>query len=169
MDELGNDIGADMKKDRQIAEEYLLNYARISKEYAAAKEDYLNSTPAASAAGGKSNLPGAPTEAKALRGAMYDEANASYLWLRSVEVALKTLGERKNIFIRVRREADQHNSKSCARGRRPWVIYTQRRYSEEIKKRFLSAQWLSEDTTRRWWREIVGRVVEIHLRISAKK
>ena len=121
MDELGNDIGADMKKDRQIAEEYLLNYARISKEYAAAKEDYLNSTPAASAAGGKSNLPGAPTEAKALRGAMYDEANASYLWLRSVEVALKTLGERKNIFIRktlfILHEASNSLSKSSSKGK----------------------------------------------------
>ena len=169
MDELGNDIGNDMKIDRRIAEEFILNYASHLKRYQEAKEEYVNSTPAVSAVGGKSNLPGAPTEAKALRGAMYDEYHDSYLWLRSVEVALKTLGERKNIFIRVRREADQHNSKSCARGRRPWVIYTQRRYSEEIKKRFLSAQWLSEDTTRRWWREIVGRVVEIHLRISSKK
>ena len=56
-----------------------------------------------------------------------------YLWLRAVEIALKTFGERKRIFITVRREADR--KAQSYHGKKSWVVFTQRRYSEEIASR----------------------------------
>ena len=165
-------LANDMQDDRKIAERFILNFEAEQKKYDMAKRDYFESQKRnVELVGGKSNLPGNPTQAQAIRSAQYDEDNPSYLWLKAVEIALRTFGERKRIFISVRQEAAQRGCYNDGRpGRRAWVVYAQRRYSEEISKRFLNAHgWMSDKTIRLWWSQVLDCIVEIHLRLSIKK
>ena len=165
-------LASDMQDDRKIAERFILNFEAEQKRYAIAKRDYFERQKHnVEKVGGKGNMPGNPTQAAAIRSAQYDIDNPDYLWLKAVEVALKTFGERKRIFISVRQEAEQKGCYNDGRpGRRAWVVYAQRRYSEEIGKRFLNANgWLAERTVKSWWAQILDCIVEVHLRLQIKK
>ena len=165
-------LANDMQDDRKIAERFILNFEAEQKKYEVAKRDYFESQRHnVEKVGGKGNMPGNPTQAAAIRSAQYDEDNPSYLWLKAVEIALRTFGERKRIFISVRQEAAQRGDYNENRpGRRAWIVYTQRRYSEEISKRFLNDNgWMSDRTMRTWWAQVIDRIVEVHLRISIKR
>lgn len=160
-----------MYDDRKEAEHYILDYESEWFEYEMRKYDDLFGSPRDDEkVGGKSNLPGKPTETMAIRSAQYDEDSPVYWWLKAVETAMRTFGERKHIFISVRREAErQGNYREGQPGRRAWVVYTQRRYAEEIQKRFINAHgWMGERTVKAWWSQILDTVVEIHLRIAKK-
>lgn len=162
------DIVRGMENDRKIAEGYILNYDNERKAYEVRKQEWLraNNAPAGDKVGSKSNLPGSPTENAAIKVAQYDMEHPEYLWLRAVEIALKTFGERKRIFITVRREADREAQ--SYHGKKSWVVYTQRRYSEEIAKRYINdgGNWVSDRTIRKWWALVLDRVVEIRLRLK---
>ena len=161
------EIDKDMKADRKLAERFLLGYDHELSEYAKQKEEFLAAPREISA--GRGNLPGKPVEAQAIKSAQYDAEHEEYGWLRAVEVALRTFGERKRIFISVRQEAAAKGNCNDGPGRRGWVVYTQRRYSEEICKRFLNAHgWLGERTVKAWWSQILDCVVEMHLRLQNK-
>ena len=162
------EIDKDMKEDRKLAERFLLGYDKELKDYKRQKEEFLT-VPKEVSMGGRSNLPGKPVEAQAIKSAQYDSEHAEYGWLRAVEYALRTFGERKRIFISVRQEAAVKGNCNDGPGRRGWVVYTQRRYSEEICKRFLNAHgWLGERTVKAWWAQILDCVVEMHLRLQNK-
>jgi len=162
------DIVNSMNEDRKAAEGYILNYAVLKKEYELRKSEWLErSRPPVdtNTGGGKSNLPGHPVEDAAVKSVDYDAEHPEYLWLRAVGIALRTFGERKRIFISCRQEAERHNI--GGRGRHGWVLYTQRRYSEEIENRFINANgWMGERTVKAWWRQILDNIVEIHLRLK---
>ena len=157
-----------MSEDRKLAEDFILNYAKHKKDYECKKREWLEQgRPPVdiNVGGGKGNLPGHPVEDMAIKSADYDIEHLRYLWLRAVEIALRTFGERKRIFISCRQEAERHNI--GGRGRHGWVVYTQRRYAEEIEKRFINANgWLGERTIKAWWRQILDSIVEIHLRLK---
>ena len=157
-----------MEQDRKTAEKFVLNYDNERKTYDDRKQEWLNANnaPAGGKVGGKTNLPGSPTENAAIKVAQYDMEHPEYLWLRAVEIALKTFGERKRIFITVRREADR--KAQSYHGKKSWVVFAQRRYSEEIAKRYIfdDGGWVSERTIIKWWQQVLERVVEIYLRIK---
>ena len=168
MENIEQDIVDRMKIDRKIAEVYILNYASLKKSYEKRKAEWMEKShqPAdTNIGGGKNNLPGHPVEAAAIKSVEYDSEQSDYLWLRAVGIALRTFGERKRIFIACRQEAERQND-GC-RGRHGWVVYTQRRYSEEIANRFINAKgWIGERTIKAWWRQVVDSIVEIHLRLK---
>ena len=157
-----------MDDDRKQAEHYILRYEQELADYEKEKLEYLEGQKEQSKVGGKGNLPGKPVEVQAIKSADYDEQSPKYWWLKAVETALRTFGERKHIFISVRREAElQGNYREGQPGRRAWVVYTQRRYAEEIQKRFINAHgWMGERTVKAWWSQILDVIVEIHLRIK---
>lgn len=160
-----DDVIADMREDRKKAEHCILNFEKEKADYEAQKEEYLADRKKDSA--GRKSMPANPTETIAVISAQYDAEHEAYSWLKAVELALKTFGERKHIFIEVRREAEKHCT--GGRGRRGWVIYAQRKYSDEIQKRFLNDMgWLGERTIKSWWHQIISSVVEFHLRIEKK-
>lgn len=162
------DIVKSMNEDRKLAEDFILNYENHKKDYERKKRDWLEqSRPPVDTniGGGKGNLPGHPVEDMAIKSADYDAERPRYLWLRAVGIALRTFGERKRIFIACRQEAEHHNI--GGRGRHGWVVYTQRRYAEEIENRFINANgWMSDKTVRLWWQQILECIVEIHLRLK---
>lgn len=168
MENKEQDIVKDMSEDRKVAEGYILNYAVLKKEYELRKAEWLERIrpPAdTNTGGGKGNLPGHPAEDAAIKSVEYDADHSEYLWLKAVGIAFRTFDAKRRIYIACRQRAE-HDSNQW-RGRKSWVVYTQMSYDEEIKKHFINLNgWMSERTVRRWWRQIIDRVVEIHLRIK---
>ena len=162
----GGTVIAEMKRDREIARDYLLFYDVRLAEYNRRKEEELSSQPCPeNTPGGGNNGVGNPTEAQAIRIVRYDESHPEYYWLKAVEILQRSLGERKNIFIKVRREAEV--KKVSGVGRPAWVVYTQMHYMMELEERFLNDYVsISEKRIKAMWRELVDKTVEIYLRLK---
>ncbi|WP_196598599.1 hypothetical protein [Pectinatus frisingensis] len=148
-------------EDRKTAERYLLHFKEIEADYEEQKEAYVNYKENDDNVGGGRSGVGNPTEQKALKNIEYDNLSQSARWLKAVTICRAGLGERKNIFITCRIEAETRAFRNGDRGRKAWIIYTQQRYNQEIEKRFLSNESIAEITVRRWWQSIIDRVVYI--------
>ena len=159
-----------LKHDRELAEKCLLRYPTMVKDYERNKcvLSGLSIRPTdENVGGGRSNIPGHPAEAAAIRSVDYD-CNDMYRWLKAVEIVERGLGERKRMLIDARRTVERSSGKSY-RGRPVWVTATTMRYQEMIADRFIGgARQYNERTIREWWYEVVNRVVDIHLRLSQK-
>lgn len=155
-------IADEIRQDRKRAESMLLNYAEELRTYRLQREECVRGT----VQGGGGNLPGHPTEAEALRGVKFDETYPAYTWLRAVEFVERGLSERKQIFLDARRKASRQKA---GRGRRAWLVLTQRLYCEAIRERFLNTEFfVSERTLRAMWDYIVARTVEAYLKLENK-
>lgn len=155
-------MAEEIRADRKRAEYFLLNYVQELALYHTRREEYVRGEQQGS--GG--NLPGHPTEAEAIRGLRFDETYAAYNWLRAVEFVERGLAERKRMFIAARRKASERKP---GRGRRAWLVVTQRLYCEAMRERYLNAEFfVSERTLREMWRYIVDRVLEAYLKIEQK-
>ena len=156
-------MAEEIRADRKRAEYFLLNYVQELALYHARREEYVSAE--RRKRGG--NLPGQPTEAEAVRGLRFDETYAPYDWLRAVEFVERGLSERKRMFIAARRKASERKP---GRGRRAWLVMTQRLYCEAVRGRFLQADFfVSERTLQDMWRYIVDRVLEAYLKLGQKK
>ena len=156
-------MAEEIRADRKRAEYFLLNYVQELALYHTRREEYVRGE----RQGGGGNLPGHPTEAEAIRGLRFDETYAAYNWLRAVEFVERGLAERKRMFIAARRKASERKP---GRGRRAWLVVTQRLYCEAMRERYLNAEFfVSERTLREMWRYIVDRVLEAYLKIEQKK
>lgn len=183
--EEGMAIIREIESDRRTAERYLLHYPQLLKEYEEGRRVAVDGEPIVDAgkppvivpfsdpengrkenAGGGS-MPGNPTEAKAMRAVAYDEQHGAYAWLKAVEIIQRSLGERKNIFIEIRREAEAKAMLSRAHGRPGWVTYCQMHYQAAVEERFLEgAGYVGERTIKEWWRQLVDKVADVHARIK---
>lgn len=162
-------INAEVKADKEKAEYYLLRYETEIQKYEDALHEYINYSELHddNVGGGKSNLTSAPTERQALKKIEFDRQYKAYRWLKAVEIVQRGLGERKNIFIRVRREAERNNLYATGRGRKGWVVFVQRRYSEEIERWFIvSDSTISEVTVKRWWQDIINHTKDVANKIN---
>ena len=153
------DIFNGVQEDKKTAEYYLLNFESELKKYHEAKDEFLNykAERDENTGGGRSGV-GNPTEQAAMKSLQFDSTYPGFRWLKAVEIVQRGLGERKNIFIKVRREADRLHH--IGKGRKGWTVYVQRRYAEEMEKRFIIPEvWIHEKTLRSWWQEIIDRAV----------
>lgn len=102
-----------------------------------------------------------------MKSVSYDEKQDAYTWLKAVEIVQRSLGERKNIFIEIRREAEAQAMEARVQGRPGWVVYCQMHYQAAIAERFLdSAGYVGERTIREWWGQLISRVAAVHARIK---
>lgn len=169
-DENEQNIWDALKHDRELAEMYLLRYPTMVKDYERNKRvlSGLSIRPVdENVGGGRSNVPGNPVEAAAIRRAEYDD-NDTYRWLKAVDIVAKGLGERKRMLIEARRVVDRSTYKP-KKGRPAWVTATTMRYQNMVADRFIGgAKQYQEKTIKNWWYEIVDRVVDVHLRLGQK-
>lgn len=161
-------INDSIAADRKTAEHFLLHYEKELANYNNAKDEFMNYREERdeNIGGGRSGV-GKPTEEKALREIAFERQYEGYRWLKAVEIVQRGLGERKNIFIRVRREAERNNLYAIGRGRKGWVVFAQRRYAEEIERRFIVAEvWIGERTLQSWWQDIINQTVFVANKIN---
>ena len=156
-----------INQDKDDAKYYLLKYEQEYSTYINKKQEYLTYKEEVdeNVGGGKSNITGNPTERVAMKSIEFDNSYEPYKWLKAVEIVQRSLGERKNIFIKVRREADKvaHISK----GRKGWIVFVQRRYAEEMEKRFIQpVAYMSERTLQSWWYDIINQVIFVQNKIN---
>jgi len=148
-----------IQSDKKDAEYYLLNYEKELKSYLDEKEEFMHYKEHRdeNTGGGRSGV-GNPTEQTVMKGIQFDSTYSCYRWLKAVEIVQRGLGERKNIFIKVRRESERLHH--IGKGRKGWVVYAQRRYAEEMEKRFIVPEvWVNEKTIKKWWQDIIDRTV----------
>lgn len=157
------DLYDEIKKDSKNAEDYLLHYSERLAEYQEKKEAYLFAETKPGGAG-RGNLPGKPTESRAIKSADYDLENPDYLWLRAVEYAERITSPRKKLFIYARRAADKNcHGNAFGRGRRAWFAYCQKKYSELTEDEFGQPDaWLSHTALNAWWHDLINLVVRVH-------
>lgn len=185
--EEGMAIIREIESDRRTAERYLLHYPQLLKAYEEDRRVVVDGEPVVDAGqppimvpfpdpekgrdenvgGGHGNLPGNPTEAKAMKAVAYDEKQEAYTWLKAVEIVQRSLGERKNIFIEIRRNAEAQSIWAKGQGRPGWVAYCQMKYQAAMEERFLEgAQYVGARTIREWWGQLVSKVADVHARIK---
>lgn len=183
--EEGMAVIKEIESDRRTAERYLLHYHQLLKEYEEGRRRAVEGEPIVDAeqpsvmsafpeggrvenvGGGRGNLPGSPTESKALKAVAYDESQEAYTWLKAVEIVQRSLGERKNIFIEIRRDAEKEAMGNKGQGRPGWVTYCQMKYQAAMEERFLeSAHYVGARTIREWWGQLVGKVAAVRARIK---
>ena len=149
-----------LDEKRHEAALYILHYAEYLKAYRENKAEYMAKKKRNGAA--SASKPGKPTESEAVASAMYDESHEEYYWLKAVEIVRRGLSERKRLFVDIRVDAEKAKGHVFPSGRKTWVPYVQKKYSEILEKRFSeTGKWLSYDVMNKWWQEIVSRVVMI--------
>lgn len=159
-------LAREMSEERAKAKRFLIDYEDELYSYEFKRESYIINRNEFKIK--QKSLPPSPTEAIAVANAQYDSENPIYWWLEAVRIVMRTCSNRKQIFILVRREAEKEAP--VKKGKKNWIIYTQRRYSEEIQKRYINDMgWLSERTIKAWLRQLIDRVVEVHLRLLLAK
>ena len=142
-----------IEEDHRQAEHYLLSYARERKDYAKRRAEYVYKTTA-----GRD-----PTAASAERGIFY-ETHA-----RAVEILEQSLPEEKQLFLRLRRDAEKQKGNGFSRGRHGWVIRVQHRLAEEMESRYPGRSfWMGERTLKVWWKDMICRTAEIAARLRKK-
>lgn len=160
------ELKKEIEKDRGLAEIFLLDYEERLKKYSKDKEEFLSQSKG-HGSGGRGNLPGDPTASAAMASAAYDEKQEDYYWLKAVEIVQRGLGEKKNMFLKIRRKLYREFPSTRSRG---WVTPTQSRFSDAIERRFFdNAKWVSESTVKRYWKGLVQSVVDIRMRLVKKK
>lgn len=159
------DIYASIQTDKKIAEEYLLHYDSISRQYQQLKAEWLGRNVPRENKNSHGSMPGKPTEAKAIASASYDERHIEYRWLRAVEIYHRTLSPNKAIFLDVRRKADKASQQSRGAGRPAWVVYTQIHFAEAMAAR-LNPFVLSERSVKSWWGDMITNVTMIFFKLG---
>ena len=151
-----------LKADKRLAEYYLLNFKEEEERYNNAKTEYLTYKEDIdeNVGGGRSGL-GNPTEQQAFKSIEFDSKSQQLRWLKAVAICRAGLGERKNIFIACRIDAETKAFRNGDRGRKAWVVYTQQHYAQEIEKRFLTHEHVSERTIITWWHNIIDTTASI--------
>lgn len=162
------DLMASTKADAFKAEQYLLHYETVLRQYQDDRLAFMTCKGPDNP--GRGNLPGNPTQSQALRGMDFDENYPGYLWIKAVEIVLRGLDEEKNKFVKLRREAEECKSIIHKTGGRPsWVPYLQCKYAAWMSERYIGREYVpSERTIKAWWRNIIDRVVLVKLKLSEK-
>lgn len=137
----------EIKKDKELAEEWLLFYKQRRRQYYIDRQSILDATcsPEIGARCGVGNQ----TMAKGIQLTRLMQHEA---WLETIEVVEESLSESKKLFLALRREAVYFQDNGNA-GRPPWVEYVQQRFDA------LDDRFVHENTIKRWWRELVDHTV----------
>ena len=153
----------DIKRQNQIASEWMLYYHQRYEIYNQIKTDSTSLT--ASQATGMPHGSGIsdPTAQKTIE---LDRMKNDELWLMTVEDVERIVSPQKRIFIEVRRRAEYNKNDGIATVGRPgWVSYTQVEYAEKIYRMYGYEQVPSERTMISWWNQIV----ELAVRVAIKR
>ncbi|WP_337374798.1 hypothetical protein [Mitsuokella jalaludinii] len=152
-------IALAIEEDHRQAEHYLLSYARERKDYAKRRAEYVYKTTAGHD----------PTAQSAERGIFFDTHARAAHWLRAVEILEQSLPEEKQLFLRLRRDAEKQKGNGFSRGRHGWAIRVQHRLAEEMETRYPGRSfWMGERTLKAWWKDIICRTAEIAARLRKK-
>ena len=152
---------AEIKKDNEIASDWLLYYPYRKRQYYDDLLDVENARPVSEVS--VRTGPGNQTMQKAVK---MVELSHTELWLQTVEALESVLSEKKQIFLEVRREAAYISNKTV-RGRPAWVIYVQRHYAERMAARYKTTPdkfWTHEQSLKAWWKEMVETTARIAIK-----
>lgn len=155
------DIKAQMKKENQVAADWLIYYRARKRSHDERREEMLRSTGGKpeNIGGSRSSLPGRPVESMVCRLAEHDASDTAR-WLRVVESVQAIIGPKKRQLLELRQECRFYMSPDG--GRPGWIAPVQQRFGE------LTGDCPAENKIREMWYEIVGLAVRIAAILNCK-
>jgi hypothetical protein len=146
----------------KIAAKWLLEYPERRQSYIDQLSEFsvLGAMKYSSQPGGTD--PGDPTKNKGVSLATLDEQR---LWIMTIEETESTLGEKKLVFMDIRRQAENIKYEGdMERGRPPWMLYVQSHYADWHQRRYGVYYEPSRKTIFNWWYEIINIAVRIAIK-----
>jgi hypothetical protein len=152
----------DIKKQNQIASEWILYYHQRSQLYTKMQNNIsaLSATQYTGMPHGSGKSDSTVQKVIELEKLKNDE-----LWLITIEDIEKIVSPQKKVFIEVRRRAEEFKNDGIATVGRPgWVSYTQATYADKIYRMYGYEQVPSERTMMSWWNQVVDLAVRVAIK-----
>ena len=150
----------DFKRQDKISADWLLNCQEYRNQYLVEKESYSELSATIYSGMPHGSGIGKPAENKAIT---LTDLEVKKFWIMTIEDAESTLSDKKNIFLELRRRAEQIDAIREV-GRPGWVDYVQVRYADWHEREYGKACLLSKNTLHGWWNEIVDVTVRIAIK-----
>lgn len=159
----------ELRKDYRTAEEWLIFYRERKEQYYDDMRYIRDESPSfdfhKAIASGSSW-----TEYKAIQ--IFNLENDEK-WILTVEIIQEMLSDKKAVFLEMRRRAARKNKTLYDQGKPKvnWIMFVQEHYANFMAKQYHTPKekfWLSENTIKAWWKEIVNTTRLIALKKKCK-
>ena len=145
-----SDLSDAIRQQNLVAEDWLIHYPTRKKEFEEALDDIICpwKPEDENIGGGKSNIPGRPTESMGLALAEHDTSNEAR-WLELIAELARVLDDKKRLLVAIRQEGCYYSS---GRGRPAWTAYACARFAD-------NGYYTSADVLRNMWADVVNVTV----------
>ena len=160
-----DDIAAELREDNQLISSWLIYYRERKRKVELDRDDILYKTQQPGADRVSSSKISEPTADRACD--LEEKTAKAMLWLETVDLTRRTLGPKKILLLDLRQIEAEHPITQGRKGRPGWVIWVQRRWSEEYSKMTgypVDVCWISDGMIRNMWADIVARCAMIAAR-----
>ena len=147
-------IKDDVRRDKEVATFYLLQYDNELQSYRDQRRADLGSI--------------GDSAADLIRVAEYDRRHDAFYWLRAVGLVQAYCGAKRSLILNIRRSIQRE---ALAGGQHAWVIKTQMRFIDEMYRNNKGDRtaYVSERQVRACWADLVGRTIDIYLRLKIRE
>lgn len=159
----------DIKAENKKASDWLLEYPQRLHTYIEAIENMkefsaLSATEYTGMPGG--GKIGHPPESKSMTLIDYSlqapELELQRQWIMVIEEVEKVFGEKKLVFLELRRRAENIEFKTV--GRPAWTGYVQEKYADWFYRKYRRASVPGTQTMKDWWKDMVDVTVRVAIR-----
>jgi hypothetical protein len=154
MRRLITDIKEQIKKENRVAANWLIHYRQRKRDHDEHRQEILISKKEydENVGGGRSSIPGRPTESMACKLDEHDTSNAAR-WLLAVENVKIIIGPKKRQLLELRQECRFYISPDG--GRPSWIAPVQMRFGE------MTGWCPAERTIQDMWKDIISIMVRV--------
>lgn len=148
------DIKERIKIENRITANWLIHYRERKRDHDERRQEILASKKEydENVGGGRSSIPGRPTEAMACKLDEHDTSNTAR-WLQAIEDVKAIVGPKKLQLLELRQECRFYISPDG--GRPGWIAPVQQRFGE------ITGWCPAENKIKEMWYEVVGLTVRI--------
>lgn len=151
----GQEIQQRIRRENKTAALWLIHCRKRKRDHEERRREILAGTKREqdeNVGGGRSSVPGRPTESMALALVDHDDNNAAR-WIRAIEDVERIVGPKKRQLLELRQECQYYIGPDG--GRPGWIAPVQRRFGEVTG-------WIpSEQVLKNYWHEIVATTVRV--------
>lgn len=150
-------LATEYERQNKTAARWLLEYDERKQQYEQAVAEFAALGATVSDGMPHGSSVGNPTASKAVKLAELNEQKA---WLEAVESAQQVFGDKKQVFVELRRRAEKIDHGEV--GRPGWCDYVQMRYADWHERQYGKSYLPSRQVMYDWW----GQIVDVTVRIA---
>lgn len=141
-----------IKSKRRAANSWLIHYRERARDHAERRREIESGKKSVdeNVGGGRSSMPGNPTQAIVMALAVHDDCNSAR-WIRAVEDVMRIVGPKKRQLIELRQECRFYIGPDG--GRPGWIAPVQQRFGE------ITGWCPAEQTLKTLWADVVNLMI----------